>query len=227
VESVPDRLGALAISQGYIGPEILGYLSLMAIVTMSLSTYVINYNSQIWARVEPWFARFESPDKRDVDLKTYRNHAVVIGYDEITKQTLPLLEAQYDDVVVVDRNPQNTAFLRQSQYDYVYGDFKHSELRKAVGLGRAAFVLSSSVERDINRTVLRETRDDAVVFAEANSIEDAIDLYREGATYVIISTLLTSQELTETLESYLETPDEFQQRVTRDVAALKGSGTNG
>lgn len=35
-------VGALAISQGYIGPDVLGHLSLMAIVTMSLSTYVIN-----------------------------------------------------------------------------------------------------------------------------------------------------------------------------------------
>ncbi len=62
----------------------------MAIVTMGLSTYVINYNSQIWLRVEPYFVRFESPDKRDIELRTYRDHAVVIGYDDVTKRVLLL-----------------------------------------------------------------------------------------------------------------------------------------
>ena len=117
--------------------------------------------------------------------------------------------------------------MRDSEYDYVYGDFRHSELRKAVGLGRAAFVLSSSVERDINRTVLRESRGDAVVFTEADSVDDAIELYRGGATYVIMSTLLTGQELTETLETYLETPDAFRQRVSRDIDALRRSEIDG
>jgi Kef-type K+ transport system membrane component KefB len=220
-------VGALAITQGYIGPEILGYLSLMAIVTMGLSAYDINYNAQIWERAKPWFARFESPDKRDVDLKTYQDHAVVIGYDEITKRTLTLLGEWYDDVVVIDRNPRHAAFLRGSEHDYVYGDFKHSELRKATGIGRAAFILSSSVERDINRTAIRESRDDAVIFVEADSVDDAIELYRTGATYVIISTLLTGQELAETLESYLTTPDTFQERVTRDLIALQSGEIDG
>lgn len=220
-------VGALAIAQGYIGPDILGYLSLMAIVTMSLSTYVINYNTQIWNRVEPWFARFESPGKQDIDLKTYRDHAVVIGYDEITKPVLQRLKQQYGDVVVIDRNPQHTAFLRQSEYEYVYGDFKHSELRKSVGLGRAAFVLSSSAEQNINRTALQESRDDAIVFAEANSVDDAIELYQAGATYVILSTLLTGQELTDVLESYLGSPDAFTQRVAHDKDVLRGDVIDG
>lgn len=215
-------VGSIAVARGFVGPDILGFLSLMAIVTMSLSTYVINYNHQIWERVEPYFARFESPDKRDVDPRTYRDHAVVIGYDGVTKRTLPHLKAAYEDVVVIDRDPRHAAFLRDSPYDYIYGDFRHGELRKAAGLGRAAFVLSSSVETDVNRTALRESNEDAIVFVEADSADDATELYRRGAAYVIVSTALTADQLAEALESYLGDPEEFHRLVTRDVTTLDG-----
>jgi Kef-type K+ transport system membrane component KefB len=215
-------VGAIAVSRGFVGPDILGFLSLMAIITMGLSTYVINYNYQIWERVKPYFARFESPDKRDIELRTYRDHAVVIGYDDVTKRTLPRLKEAYGDIVVIDRNPQHMEFLRDSPYEYIYGDFKYGELRKAAGIGRAAFVLSSSVERDINWTALREADEDALVFVEADSATDAIELYRRGATYVIISTALTTEQLAATVESYLVNPENFHREVTRDRTALGG-----
>jgi Kef-type K+ transport system membrane component KefB len=215
-------VGAIAVSRGFVGPDILGFLSLMAIITMGLSTYVINYNYQIWERVKPYFARFESPDKRDIELRTYRDHAVVIGYDDVTKRTLPRLKEAYGDIVVIDRNPQHMEFLRDSPYEYIYGDFKYGELRKAAGIGRAAFVLSSSVERDINWTALREADEDALVFVEADSATDAIELYRRGATYVIISTALTTEQLAATVESYLVNPENFHREVTRDRTTLGG-----
>ncbi len=88
-------VGALAVTQGFIGNEVLGYLSLMALMTMSVSTYIISYNHQIYARLQPWFARFASEEDTDFALDTYTNHAVAIGYDEITERALPLLEAEY------------------------------------------------------------------------------------------------------------------------------------
>lgn len=215
-------VGAIAVSRGFVAPDILGFLSLMAIITMGLSTYVINYNYQIWERVKPYFARFESPDKRDIELRTYRNHAVVIGYDDVTKRTLPRLKEAYGDVVVIDRNPLHMEFLRDSPYEYIYGDFKYGELRKAAGIGRAAFVLSSSVERDINWTAIREADEDALVFVEADSATDAVELYRRGATYVIISTALTTEQLAATVESYLGNPENFHREVTRDRTTLGG-----
>ena len=215
-------VGAIAVSRGFVSPDILGFLSLMAIVTMGLSTYVINYNYQIWSRVKPYFARFESPDKRDVELRTYRDHAVVIGYDDVTKRVLPHLKEAYGDVVVIDRNPRHLEFLRDSPYEFIYGDFKHGELRKAAGVGRAAVILSSSVEPDVNWTAIREADEDALVFAEAKSKNDAIELYRRGATYAISSTALTADQLAATVESYLVDPDEFHREIRRDGTTLGG-----
>nr|WP_224829224.1 cation:proton antiporter [Saliphagus infecundisoli] len=214
-------VGALAVTQGFIDASILGYLSLMAIVTMSLSTYLINYNYEIYERVKPYLARFESEEKRDVDLHVYQDHAVVVGYDEIIRAALPTLQEHFGDVVVVDRNPAHAEIHQSADYEYIYGDFKHGEIRSGAGLKRAAFVLSSTVESDINQIVLEEVGDQTVVFAEAESVTDAANLYDRGAHYVILSTALTSEKLADHLHRYFNDPAEFWSVVDSDIGHLR------
>ncbi|MEM4781696.1 MAG: cation:proton antiporter, partial [Halalkalicoccus sp.] len=214
-------VGALAIAQGYIGTEILGYLSLMALLTMSVSVYVINYNHAIYDRVRPWFARFEEEGKGDVELPEYSDHAVAIGYDEITRSALPFLEAEFGHVVVIDRKTAHVEALEREGYDAIYGDFRHGEIRKESGLKRADFVLSSTVQPEVNKALLAELPEDTTVFVEANWIDDARELYDLGAHYVIMSTHLTAERLGEYLELYVEDRESFREYVEDDIARIR------
>jgi voltage-gated potassium channel Kch len=214
-------VGALAVAQGFVGTDILGYLSLMALLTMSLSVYVINYNHAIYDRVQPWFARFEAEGKDDVELPEYRDHAVAIGYDEVTRSALPLLEREYGHVVVIDRKTAHVEALEEAGYDAIYGDFRHGEIRKEAGLKRADFVLSSTVQPEVNKALLAEVPEDATVFVEANWIEDARELYELGAHYVIMSTHLTAERVSEYLELYVEDPESFREYVSEDLERIR------
>ncbi|WP_254809840.1 cation:proton antiporter [Natronosalvus amylolyticus] len=216
-------VGALALQQGYIDAEILGYLTLMALVTMTLSTYIVANNHAIYERLEPWFRRFESDTDRDADLKTYSNHAIAIGYDEITASVLPLLEANYDDVVIIDRKSEHIDAIDEGPYDYVFGDFRHNEIRKEANLSDASFVLSSSVERDVNEALLEEVGDDALVFVEAERIDDARSLYAKGATYVVMSTHLAAERLSEYVAQYLTDRSSFDSVTTSDIERLRAT----
>ena len=214
-------VGAIAIAQGYIDEPILGYLSLMALLTMSVSTYIITYNHQIYERVNPFFDRFKDDDKQDVELPEYRNHAILVGYDEITRTVLPLLRQRFDQVVVIDRKVAHIDELDEAGYDTVYGDFRHTEIRKAAGLKRASFVLSSSVQPEVNKALLRETGDDTTVFVEARWISDARKLYDLGAAYVIMSTHLTAERIREYLSLYLTDREAFDEQTATDLRRLR------
>ncbi|MWV65299.1 potassium transporter Kef [Halorubrum sp. JWXQ-INN 858] len=197
-------VGALAVTQGYIGTEVLGYLSLMALLTMSLSTYVINYNHAIYARVEPFFRRWQSDEQTDVELREFDGHAVVVGFDGVTEGLLPLLADRFDDVVVIDRNVEHVEELEGlERYETVYGDFRHGEIRKAANLSDAAFVLSSTVQAEINERLLTEVDDDATVVVEAETAAVARRLYDAGADYVVMSTQLTADHVAERLRTVL------------------------
>ena len=215
-------VGALALAQGYIGPDVLGYLTLMALMTMTVSTYIITYNHAIYESVQPWFDRFGEPGGVDEEPREYDGHAVAIGYDEVTERALPLLQERYGDVVVIDRKTEHIAELdAEGRYDHVFGDFRHSEVRKAAGLKRAKFVLSSTVEVDVNEALLREVREDAIVFVEAERIADAYTLYEKGAAYVIMNTYLAAEKLVTHLRLYFTDRDAFAEAIEADIEQIR------
>jgi len=215
-------VGALALTQGLIGDEVLGYLTLMALMTMTVSTYIITYNHAIYERLQPWFSRFESEKAIDEQPREYSDHAVAIGYDEITEPVLPLLKERYGEVVVIDRRTDHIAKLEaEERYEHVFGDFRHHEVRKASGLKKAAFVLSSTVEADVNRALLEEVREDATVFVEASTIDDANALYDAGAAYVAMVSYLGAEKLSEYLELYVTDRAAFDAAIEGDVEQIR------
>ena len=223
-------VGALGVQQGYIETDVLGYLSLMALLTMSLSTYVINYNHEIYDRVKPFFSRWESSDKRDMDLGEFDDHAVVVGFDGVTEGSLPLLAERFEDVVIIDRNVDHVEELSaHGRYETVYGDFRHGEIRKAANLSDAAFVLSSTVQREVNERLLAEVGEDTTVVVEAETTTDARALYDAGATYVVMSTHLAGERIAERLREFLDAGGRFGEDSPRradpsdgDVSQLGG-----
>ncbi|WP_254863617.1 cation:proton antiporter [Halovivax gelatinilyticus] len=219
-------VGGLALAQGHIDADVLGYLTLMALLTMSISTYIITYNRRIFSIVEPWFDRFTSDAAVDAGVDAYEDHVVAIGFDEVTQYALPVLESEYDEVVVVDRrNEAVEAIEAAERYDFVFGDVRHTEVRKAVNLSAARFVLSSTVEPDVNRAILDELDEETVAFVEAEYIDDARDLYERGADYVIMSTYLAAEQLSYYLETYVDDRDAFEEAIEGDLRRIERGGS--
>ncbi|RZN61407.1 cation:proton antiporter [Methanonatronarchaeum sp. AMET6-2] len=215
-------VGALALHQGFIEAEILGYLSLMALMTMSVSTYIINYNREIYIKLEHLFSVFDSPGRKDTELKEYRNHAVVVGYDELAEAVVPVLREHFGEVVVVDRKTDNIDLLEKQDHEYVYGDFKHTEVRKAVNLKYADFVFSSSEQVDVNKQILEEVKKEAICVFEASNSGDAEKLRDLGADKVFIPKELSGEMMGEYLETYLKDPDEFSDVIQSDLWKIRG-----
>ena len=206
-------VGAVAVSQGYVGSEIIGYLSLMALITMSISVYIITYNRQIFERFEHLLEKFSSGDKNDVEVRSLQDHAVVVGYDEMAKQAIQALEKYYDTIVVVDRDGENVEELSKSKYEYIYGDFKHGEIRKAANLNKAEFLISFSPEEEVNKKLIEDSVD-ATVFVKANRRDVAAELYDMGAHYVILKNVMSSEKLSKYIKRYLIDPEIFNKEVS-------------
>jgi hypothetical protein len=218
--------GAVAVAEGVVGEPILGFLSLLAVFTMSISVYVIKYNQQLYEQLYPFLSRWETAGREGlIEQKRYRDHAVVIGYDELTRGVLPRLEEFYDDVVVIDRTVAHIEVLEDAGYDVVYGDFRHAEIRNESGLKRADFVLSSSADPDVNKALLADVSESTTVFVEAEWPQDARELYDHGAHYVVLSPQLTAERLAEYLDAYFEDREVFSVAAETDIVTSRRSGT--
>ncbi|SNR51038.1 cation:proton antiporter [Halorubrum vacuolatum] len=205
----------------FIGTEELGFITLVALMTMSVSVYFIQYNQQLFERVEPYLTRFEQSDPVKPAGTDHKNHVLVIGYDEITRRAIRILEAQYDDIVVVDRNVEHIKAVEGAGYEALFGDFKYAKIRKDAGVAYADFIFSSSVQLEINEILLEEASEETTVFVEAATTEQADRLYDLGADYVIMAPQLSVVQFIEYLRAYFSDRSTFERAVAADMELLE------
>ncbi|TMT81412.1 potassium transporter Kef [Haloterrigena sp. H1] len=214
--------GAVALTGGFIDEAVLGFLSLIAVFTMAVSVYVVKYNHQLYDQVRPWLTTVWSEDGRDGESHEYEGHAVAIGLDPLTERVLPLLQDTYGEVIVIDRKTEHIDQLRaEGKYKFIFGDFRHGKVRKEAKLEKAEFVISSSVEVDVNEMVIAESASDATVFVEAERAEDATHLYEQGADYVVMSTYLTAEKVSAYIAEYFEDREQFFESIQPDLKRIE------
>ncbi|WP_290812228.1 cation:proton antiporter [Halovivax sp.] len=216
-------VGVAAVGGDFIDGEVLGFLTLLALITMSVSVYFIEFNHRLYDRLEPFLSRWDTGAEFEGGKREYRDHAVVIGYDKVTRNALALLDDHYEDVVVVDRRVDHIEALEAAGYDAIYGDFRNATIRKDAALKRADFVLSSSVQPEVNKALLEEVGPETTVFVEAERTADARELYDRGAHCVIMSVQLAGERLAAYLETYLEDETAFELAARTDAELLASS----
>ncbi len=217
-------VGGIAITQGFISPDILGYLSLMALVTMTISTYLITYNEQIYERVKHLLERFEGEEKKDVDLGTLKDHALVIGYNDTAERVIPTLKEHFEQIGVVDKDPEKTEKLEEMDVEYIFGDFKHEKIQREMGVRKAELILSFAEEENVNRQILRNCKKDSIVFIETKDPKLGAEYYDMGADYIVRQNMLTAEKINEYLEKYLNSLPQFINQIERDKKSLEWRG---
>ncbi|CAI48256.1 Kef-type transport system [Natronomonas pharaonis DSM 2160] len=214
-------VGVAALAGDFIGVEVLGFLTLVALITMAVSVYFIEFGDRLFERFEPWLSQFEPKETFSEGGKAYNGHAVAIGYDDVTRNVLPLLDEYYDDVVVIDRRVDHIEALQAEGFDAIYGDVASSTIRKDAALKKADFVFSSSDQPAVNKTIIDEVGEGTTVFVEARSDAGAEILYEYGADYVVNSFNLAADRLTAYLEAYLDGRPTFDRAIETDTELLR------
>lgn len=221
-------LGALAVQQNFVEPGILGFLSLMAIITMPLSTYYVMYNREIYEKVEPYLQRFERENPIQTRDISHEKHAVVIGYDESTRSLIPLIEESYSEVLIVEKDPAVVDELQTSGYDFeskdvshelIYGDLIHDEIRTESSIDKASLVISMSPDHKLNKIILDKV--DCLTILKAKSFEDAVELYDLGADYVVVKEYLAGEKVEDYLKLYLEDRELFMEEIETEKQKIK------
>ena len=214
-------LTSLAITEGFIQSEVSGFISLVAILTMGTSAYLIRFRDRLEEQFKPLLDLFESEEKTDLEVEKLEDHAVIIGYDEMAEKTCSKLAEEYD-IMVIDQESDKTEKLAESDYTYVYGDFKHGEIRQGANLEEAEFILSFSEQKQVNNVLLEERKEETVVFVKASNFEDASEFYDLGADYVMIENILAGNRISEYIEIYLEDREVFNKEINSELQHITG-----
>jgi Kef-type K+ transport system membrane component KefB len=187
-------LGALGLSLGHIAPETMGLITLVGLITISASTYMILYSHPLYERLAPWLGPFER--KRAHREEALDRLPAQTGYDVILfglgrfgSSIAQELRKRGQQVLGVDFDPDLVRRQEGQGYAVRYGDVEDSEFVSGLPIERASWVVSSVREISANRALLQGLRDHRYpgrAAVTAHSMSDAEQLLQAGAERVLI-----------------------------------------
>ena len=187
-------LGALGLSLGHIDADTMGLITLVGLITISASTYMILYSHSLYEQVFPWLGVFERKQvhrEEAQDRNTGENEydIVLFGLGRFGSGIAQKLRQRGYRVLGVDFDPDLVRRHGEGDYAVRYGDAEDPEFLATLQLGQVRWVLSSLREVPINLALLHGLREQdysGKIAVTADAPHDAKQLKDAGADQVLI-----------------------------------------
>ena len=199
---------ALGVKLGHLPLEILSLVTAVGIITIAGTTYFITYGSRIYPYLSRYLVIFEKKGKK-IDEHAYHQdkayEILLFGHNRIGYDLLESFKKLKKKFLVVDYNPEIVINLAKEGIDCKYGDASDSELLDGLNLNKAKAIISTIPDVDTNLLLInkiKESKGNAIIVVVAHRIDDALKLYEEGATYVIMPHFLGGKQASFLLEKH-------------------------
>jgi Kef-type K+ transport system membrane component KefB len=152
---------ALGRELGHIDDGTVGLVTLVGVITIACSTYLILYSHQIYERISPLLQRFERADPTRGEERTEQEpvDVIVYGFGRFGRSLAHHLTDRGMHVLVVDWDPQAMgADLEVDGLQMAFGDAESSGFPGSLPLEQAEVVVSSLASVETNRTLLSTLR---------------------------------------------------------------------
>ena len=139
---------AMGVSLGHVREDALGLVTMVGLVTIAASTYMITYSHQLYALFEPLLGIFErnaTPrEPSEADARREDGHAVIVfGLGRFGTAIGMRLRKRGIRVLGVDFNPMAIARWRELGLDSAFGDATDPEFVTDLPLARAEWIVST------------------------------------------------------------------------------------
>ena len=155
---------AMGVALGHANPAALGLVTLVGLVTITLSTYMILYSQPLYARLAPWLGYFERKRPfREMAMERNRSEAdpaevIVFGAGRFGCRLIEQLRAQGIHTLAVDFDPEVVRRLRRKGWPVRFGDAEDTEFPATLPLAAASWVVSTLPEAATNTALLTALR---------------------------------------------------------------------
>ena len=191
---------AMAVQVGHIDKSILGLVGLVAMITMTGSTYLILHAEKIYKSIGKWLVIFEFKKikMQITSKKDLNNHIILFGHNRTGRVVRPALEKLEREVVVVDFDPRIV-----EETGGVYGDIADYELYEELNLDRAEMIVSTVTDVEDNLqllSALKKKRPITIILAADSA--DAARLYKAGADLVLVPHTIGGEYLSHLISTH-------------------------
>ncbi len=184
---------ATGLKLGHVEENDVSLLTLVGMVTMTISTYFILSSDKIYKKLKNFLKVFEKVHTREITSTVYqsklKNHLILVGCDRTGMSLLPFLLKKKFNFVVVDFDPEVFVKLSSMKIPVVFGDISDEDVQEEVNMRDAKMIISTINNLSDNLNILERIKlvipRPKTIFTQSTR-KEAIKLYEEGATYVIV-----------------------------------------
>lgn len=203
----------LANKLGKIDDRILSLATMIGLITIAVSTYMMLYDEKLYTWVERYLSLFERRRAHRARENNQKNELMLFGYHKGGREFIKLFGQMHKKYVVIDYDPEVIEHLERQKINYLYGDATDIELLQEAGLEEAKLVVSTITDGPTNMTlvkILNSTSRKPVFICHADSALEAEMLYDAGASYVMMPHYIGSEKISSFIKSSKLNKSEFK-----------------
>lgn len=216
-------LAVLATATGMVGAKIGAVITLVALITIATSTYLMQYDNWLYVKLEKFLQLFERSTTRERETKAKVYPLILFGYKKGGHEFVKTFRNMKKPFVVVDYSPEVIEFLTRQHIECLYGDATDHELLAELHMAKAKLIVSTITDQPTNISLLRYAmrhNREVVFICHANDYNEAAELYDHGASYVILPHFIGSERMSMFLNRNGLNKESFAEHRKRHLLAL-------
>lgn len=217
-------LAVLGSRQGLVGERLVSVFTMVALISIAASTYLVIYADRLFILFERHLSLFERRKTHFEQESRATYELILFGYQKGGHEFVKVFRALKKRFVVIDYDPEVIDSLEHHKIDYLYGDAADIELLEEAGLDRAKLVVSTMSDFEVNLFLMKlinQHNRRAVVIMHADSADQARQLYDHGASYVVIPHYIGTEKISSFIRQSHLKKSEFKKYRQKHLAYLE------
>lgn len=207
-------LATLGFRIGQVDLQTLSLLTLVALITISASTYLILYADKIYPTLSKLlnFLQLNKKTRKSDSWGEFSYDTILFGYNRVGSDFVESFKTLKRKFIVIDYNPDSIERLKLEKIPHLFGDVEDVEFLEELSLSKITLAVSTLPEFKVNLLLVKKIRSvntKAIVLVISQNVEEAIQLYGLGASYVIMPHYLGALYAVGMMERFELDKDEF------------------
>lgn len=197
---------ALAIKIGHVGDTAGSLLTLVAIITIAVSSFAIMRGESLYDRLAgllDWFDFKDGSAERHLHTTTLKNHIVLLGAHRTGKELAESFLRQGQRFVIIDFNPEVAERYSREGIPVICGDASDPYIQELANFRGARMIVSTLPGAADNHAVIESVRNQhlhAKLIVTAQNEQDAKQMYQHDVDYVLLPHYINGLHLTRILK---------------------------
>ncbi len=215
----------LGIKLGHVSQDLLPLTALTGIITIFLSTYMFTYADSIYKLIEKPLRFLDKKRKKEEKTEEKLAYDVILfGCDRTGYSFLETFKKLNIKFLIVDYDFEKVKRLKNENFNVIYGDAEEIDFLEELNLKEAKLIISTIPDYETNLLILKfykSLNPNGIFISTARNLEDAFDLYNQGADYVIIPHLLGGEYASLLFEKHQFNKEEYQKIKEKHIQHLQ------